>query len=207
MSSGFGGGVNVACHRGSNTLSNCILSDVEKLLRSVECGSASAHLGRVGRGASGLGSLRGGLGGVRKRGVSVASVSVVFFSVAVLLITVYLCRGNAVKFSKLVISAITVVDSFNSITTLSGLTNGLARALTDNREILSVLSRDPIIRRGVDNGRIRFSNVRYGGMNFTCSGRRVLRGFGVGVPGGGVVTVGKPDNSNGSATLGLVVHF
>lgn len=114
--------------------------------------------------------------------------------------------------------AVTVVNSFNPMMTLSDLSGGLGRALTDNRHILSLLRRAPLIRRVPKSISARrdasraFAKTGTRGMAFTCGIDRarasaVLSRCSLALRPKRVANVRKTDNSNGSALLGLLVHF
>lgn len=134
--------------------------------------------------------------------------AILFFSVAMLFLTLYLCSLNKISFSEFLICTASMLSSFGSVTALASLSNNLNQTFASGERVLSILEEKPMVEEVFDGEEVEeFKEIIAENISFAYENKAILKDFNVEIEKNKVTALLGSSGCGKSTFLKLLMRF
>ena len=132
---------------------------------------------------------------------------ILFFSLAMLLLTAGLFRGGSLDFPGMVLCTVAMMGSFGPVTALASLSNNLNQTLASGERVLSILEETPQVEEVSGMEEVSFRDAEAEHVDFAYEEEEILKDYSIRIPKGKIVGIHGASGSGKSTLLKLLMRF
>lgn len=135
------------------------------------------------------------------------SFSILFFTIGMLFLSLFLYNHSVIKFDGLLISTFSMIASFGPVTALSSLSNDLNQTLASAERVLSILEEKPVIEEIDKRIDLEFDGMNAKNITFSYGKEIILEDFSVDILKNKILGIYGPSGCGKSTFLKLLMRF
>lgn len=207
VSSKFNKNIGMTYRENSGALSGYVLDSMRGLLESIRYNSTDSRLDEMNKKTDELNSLQKKLKKIEGNNVSITDISIIFFSVTMLLVAICLYQKGMIGFDGLIVSTVSMMSSFGPVAALSNLAGNLTHTLASGERVLSILDETPVVEENLNGEVVGFEGMECKNVGFSYDEEQILDDFNVTIPKNKIVAINGPSGSGKSTALKLMMRF
>lgn len=207
VSSKFNKNIGMTYRENSGALSGYVLDSMRGLLESIRYNSTDSRLDEMNKKTDELNSLQKKLKKIEGHNVSITDISIIFFSVTMLLVAICLYQKGMIGFDGLIVSTVSMMSSFGPVAALSNLAGNLTHTLASGERVLSILDETPVVEENLNGEVVGFEGMECKNVGFAYDEEQILDDFNVMIPKNKIVAINGPSGSGKSTALKLMMRF
>lgn len=141
-----------------------------------------------------------------KQRISTSS-SILFFTIGMLFLSLYLYNHSIIKFDGLLISTFSMLASFGPVTALSSLSNDLTQTLASSERVLSILEEKPVIQEIGGSIDLKFDGMNAQNITFSYEKEIILKDLSIDILKNKILGIYGPSGCGKSTFLKLLMRF
>lgn len=192
---------------GSGALSGFVLDSMRGLLESIRYNSTDKRLEEMDKKTDELNSLQNKLKKIEGHTGAVTDITIIFFSVAMLLTGIVLCQKGIIGFDGMIVATVSMMSSFGPVAALSGLAGNLTHTLAAGERVLGILDETPVVEENRDGKTVAFDGMENEDVGFSYGDEKILDGFNMTVEPDKIISITGPSGSGKSTALKLMMRF
>lgn len=135
------------------------------------------------------------------------SSSILFFTIGMLFLSLYLYNHSIIKFDGLLISTFSMLASFGPVTALSSLSNDLTQTLASSERVLSILEEKPVIQEIGGSIDLKFDGMNAQNITFSYEKEIILKDLSIDILKNKILGIYGPSGCGKSTFLKLLMRF
>lgn len=191
----------------SGALSGFVLDSMRGLLESIRYNSTDKRLEEMDKKTDELNSLQNKLKKIEGHTGAVTDITIIFFSVAMLLTGIALCQKGIIGFDGMIVATVSMMSSFGPVAALSGLAGNLTHTLAAGERVLGILDETPVVEENRDGKTVAFDGMENEDVGFSYGEEKILDGFNMTVEPDKIISITGPSGSGKSTALKLMMRF
>ena len=193
VSSKFNKNIGMTYRENSGALSGYVLDSMRGLLESIRYNSTDTRLNEMNEKTDELNSL--------------TDISIIFFSITMLLVAICLYQKGTIGFDGLIVSTVAMMSSFGPVAALSNLAGNLTHTLASGERVLSILDEIPVVEENTNGDDIIFDGMECKNVGFAYDKEQILDNFNMEIPKNKIIAINGPSGSGKSTALKLMMRF
>lgn len=188
-------------------LNSFVLDSLHGLDETIQYGDGAKRMQQMDARSVESGKLQKKLNQLEAVQRSVTNLVILLFSLAMLLLMLYLYQAESVGFVQMLICVIAMMGSFGPVVALSNLSNNLNQTLASGERVLAILEEEPKVQE-VQNGKnVVFDGADVQNIDFSYEEEQILKNFSITFPKGKIVGIHGASGSGKSTLLKLLMRF
>mgnify|MGYP002230514798 FL=1 len=159
VSSKFNKNIGMTYRENSGSLSGYVLDSMRGLLESIRYNSTDTRLNEMNEKTDELNSLQKKLKKIEGHNISITDISIIFFSITMLLVAICLYQNGTIGFDGLIVSTVAMMSSFGPVAALSNLAGNLTHTLASGERVLSILDECPVVEENISGKEVEFDGM------------------------------------------------
>lgn len=203
-------------------MNSFLLDCLRGISMSIMYGTGAKKLSEIQAGSESLSRSKMKMSEIEGISAAVSGFAVVFASVAVLLISIFLHAKNLLSFESVVICTVAMFSSFGPVIAVANLGSGLSQTVASGKRILDLLDEKPFVRDVIGGKNVVFDGAKaenvsfsYGKQNslkncgkaYESENLNVLENFSAEFSKGKIIGIQGKSGSGKSTLLKLFMHF
>lgn len=207
VSSKFNKNIGMTYRENSGSLSGYVLDSMRGLLESIRYNSTDARLNEMNEKTDELNSLQKKLKKIEGHNISITDISIIFFSITMLLVAICLYQNGTIGFDGLIVSTVAMMSSFGPVAALSNLAGNLTHTLASGERVLSILDESPVVEENISGKEVEFDGMECKNVDFAYDKEQILENFNMEIPKNKIIAINGPSGSGKSTALKLMMRF
>ena len=207
VSSKFNKNIGMTYRENSGALSGYVLDSMRGLLESIRYNSTDTRLNEMNEKTDELNSLQKKLKKIEGHNISITDISIIFFSITMLLVAICLYQKGTIGFDGLIVSTVAMMSSFGPVAALSNLSGNLTHTLASGERVLSILDESPVVEENTNGDDIIFDGMECKNVGFAYDKEQILENFNMEIPKNKIIAINGPSGSGKSTALKLMMRF
>lgn len=207
MSSKFNKNAGMTYREKSGALSGYVLDSMRGLLESLRYNSTDKRLEEMNKKTDELNTIQNKLKKIEGHNVSITDVSIITFSIIMLLVGICLYQKSIVGFDGLIVSTVAMMSSFGPVAALSNLAGNLTHTLASGERVLAILDETPVVEENTTGTDVEFNGMDCKNVGFAYDKEQILDNFSITVPKNKIIAINGPSGSGKSTALKLMMRF
>lgn len=191
----------------SGALSSFVLDSMRGLLETLRYSAADKRLEETDKRTDELNSIQKKLKTVEGHTGSVTDITIIFFSLAMLLSGIALYQKGSIGIDGLIVCTVSMMSSFGPVAALSSLAGNLTHTLASGERVLSLLDEAPAVAENTDGKEVKFDGMECKNVGFSYDDEAILENFNMTIPRNRIISVTGPSGSGKSTALKLMMRF
>lgn len=191
----------------SGALSSFVLDSMRGLLETLRYSAADKRLEETDKRTDELNSIQKKLKTIEGHTGSVTDITIIFFSLAMLLSGIALYQKGSIGIDGLIVCTISMMSSFGPVAALSSLAGNLTHTLASGERVLSLLDEAPAVAENTDGKEVKFDGMECKNVGFSYDDEAILENFNMTIPRNRIISVTGPSGSGKSTALKLMMRF
>ena len=207
MSSKFNKNAGMTYREKSGALSGYVLDSMRGLLESLRYNSTDKRLEEMNKKTDELNTIQNKLKKIEGHNVSITDVSIITFSIIMLLVGICLYQKSIIGFDGLIVSTVAMMSSFGPVAALSNLAGNLTHTLASGERVLAILDETPVVEENTTGTDVEFNGMDCKNVGFAYDKEQILDNFSITVPKNKIIAINGPSGSGKSTALKLMMRF
>ena len=207
VSSKFNKNIGMTYRENSGALSGYVLDSMRGLLESIRYNSTDTRLNEMNEKTDELNSLQKKLKKIEGHNISITDISIIFFSITMLLVAICLYQKGTIGFDGLIVSTVAMMSSFGPVAALSNLAGNLTHTLASGERVLSILDESPVVEENISGKEVEFDGMECKNAGFAYDKEQILENFNMKIPKNKIIAINGPSGSGKSTALKLMMRF
>lgn len=207
VSSKFNKNIGMTYRENSGSLSGYVLDSMRGLLESIRYNSTDTRLNEMNEKTDELNSLQKKLKKIEGHNISITDISIIFFSITMLLVAICLYQKGTIGFDGLIVSTVAMMSSFGPVAALSNLAGNLTHTLASGERVLSILDESPVVEENISGKEVEFDGMECKNVGFAYDKEQILEYFNMEIPKNKIIAINGPSGSGKSTALKLMMRF
>ena len=207
VSSKFNKNIGMTYRENSGSLSGYVLDSMRGLLESIRYNSTDTRLNEMNEKTDELNSLQKKLKKIEGHNISITDISIIFFSITMLLVAICLYQNGTIGFDGLIVSTVAMMSSFGPVAALSNLAGNLTHTLASGERVLSILDESPVVEENISGKEVEFDGMECKNVGFAYDKEQILENFNMEIPKNKIIAINGPSGSGKSTALKLMMRF
>lgn len=207
MSSKFNKNAGMTYREKSGALSGYVLDSMRGLLESLRYNSTDRRLEEMNKKTDELNTIQNKLKKIEGHNVSITDVSIITFSIIMLLVGICLYQKSIIGFDGLIVSTVAMMSSFGPVAALSNLAGNLTHTLASGERVLAILDETPVVEENTTGTDVEFNGMDCKNVGFAYDKEQILDNFSITVPKNKIIAINGPSGSGKSTALKLMMRF
>lgn len=207
VSSKFNKNIGMTYRENSGALSGYVLDSMRGLLESIRYNSTDTRLNEMNEKTDELNSLQKKLKKIEGHNISITDISIIFFSITMLLVAICLYQKGTIGFDGLIVSTVAMMSSFGPVAALSNLAGNLTHTLASGERVLSILDESPVVEENISGKEVEFDGMECKNVAFAYDKEQILENFNMKIPKNKIIAINGPSGSGKSTALKLMMRF
>lgn len=207
VSSKFNKNIGMTYRENSGALSGYVLDSMRGLLESIRYNSTDTRLNEMNEKTDELNSLQKKLKKIEGHNISITDISIIFFSITMLLVAICLYQKGTIGFDGLIVSTVAMMSSFGPVAALSNLAGNLTHTLASGERVLSILDESPVVEENISGKEVEFDGMECKNVGFAYDKEQILENFNMKIPKNKIIAINGPSGSGKSTALKLMMRF
>ena len=191
----------------SGALSSFVLDSMRGLLETLRYSAADKRLEETDKRTDELNSIQKKLKTIEGHTGSVTDITIIFFSLAMLLSGIALYQKGSIGIDGLIVCTVSMMSSFGPVAALSSLAGNLTHTLASGERVLSLLDEAPAVAENMDGKEVKFDGMECKNVGFSYDDEAILENFNMTIPRNRIISVTGPSGSGKSTALKLMMRF
>lgn len=191
----------------SGALSSFVLDSMRGLLETLRYSATDKRLEETDRRTDELNSIQKKLKTIEGHTGSVTDITIIFFSLAMLLSGIALYQKGSIGIDGLIVCTVSMMSSFGPVAALSNLAGNLTHTLASGERVLSLLDEAPAVAENTDGKEVKFDGMECKDVGFSYGDEAILENFNMTIPQNRIISVTGPSGSGKSTALKLMMRF
>ncbi len=191
----------------SGALSSFVLDSMRGLLETLRYSAADKRLEETDKRTDELNSIQKKLKTIEGHTGSVTDITIIFFSLAMLLSGIALYQKGSIGIDGLIVCTVSMMSSFGPVAALSSLAGNLTHTLASGERVLSLLDEAPAVAENTDGNEVKFDGMECKNVGFSYDDEAILENFNMTIPRNRIISVTGPSGSGKSTALKLMMRF
>lgn len=191
----------------SGALSSFVLDSMRGLLETLRYSATDKRLEETDRRTDELNSIQKKLKTIEGHTGSVTDITIIFFSLAMLLSGIALYQKGSIGIDGLIVCTVSMMSSFGPVAALSNLAGNLTHTLASGERVLSLLDEAPAVAENTDGKEVEFDGMECKDVGFSYGDEAILENFNMTIPQNRIISVTGPSGSGKSTALKLMMRF
>lgn len=191
----------------SGALSSFVLDSMRGLLETLRYSAADKRLEETDKRTDELNSIQKKLKTIEGHTGSVTDITIIFFSLAMLLSGIALYQKGSIGIDGLIVCTVSMMSSFGPVAALSSLAGNLTHTLASGERVLSLLDEAPAVAENTDGKEVKFDGMECKNVGFSYDNEAILENFNMTIPRNRIISVTGPSGSGKSTALKLMMRF
>lgn len=191
----------------SGALSSFVLDSMRGLLETLRYSAADKRLEETDKRTDELNSIQKKLKTIEGHTGSVTDITIIFFSLAMLLSGIALYQKGSIGIDGLIVCTVSMMSSFGPVAALSNLAGNLTHTLASGERVLSLLDEAPAVAENMDGKEVKFDGMECKNVGFSYDDEAILENFNMTIPRNRIISVTGPSGSGKSTALKLMMRF
>ena len=191
----------------SGALSSFVLDSMRGLLETLRYSAADKRLEETDKRTDELNSIQKKLKTIEGNTGSVTDITIIFFSLAMLLSGIALYQKGSIGIDGLIVCTVSMMSSFGPVAALSSLAGNLTHTLASGERVLSLLDEAPAVAENTDGKEVKFDGMECKNVGFSYDDEAILENFNMTIPRNRIISVTGPSGSGKSTALKLMMRF
>ncbi len=191
----------------SSRLNSLFLEGLRGLRELLQYGKTGLRAREISEETKKLAYIRRRLNGREISSASLTDFAVMLFNLIFLIVSVLLCRVDAVSPKDAVIAVVALMSSYGPVLALSNLSNSLAQTLASGERVLSLLDEQPETADITDGADLDFDDVSCRSLSFSYGGADILRNIDFSAERGRITGILGKSGCGKSTLLKLIMRF
>lgn len=191
----------------SGALSSFVLDSMRGLLETLRYSAADKRLEETDKRTDELNSIQKKLKTIEGHTGSVTDITIIFFSLAMLLSGIALYQKGSIGIDGLIVCTVSMMSSFGPVAALSNLAGNLTHTLASGERVLSLLDEAPAVAENTDGKKVKFDGMECKNVGFSYDDEAILENFNMTIPRNRIISVTGPSGSGKSTALKLMMRF
>lgn len=191
----------------SGALSSFVLDSMRGLLETLRYSAADKRLEETDKRTDELNSIQKKLKTIEGHTGSVTDITIIFFSLAMLLSGIALYQKGSIGIDGLIVCTVSMMSSFGPVAALSSLAGNLTHTLASGERVLSLLDEAPAVAENTDGKKVKFDGMECKNVGFSYDDEAILENFNMTIPRNRIISVTGPSGSGKSTALKLMMRF
>lgn len=191
----------------SGALSSFVLDSMRGLLETLRYSAADKRLEETDKRTDELNSIQKKLKTIEGHTGSVTDITIIFFSLAMLLSGIALYQKGSIGIDGLIVCTVSMMSSFGPVAALSSLAGNLTHTLASGERVLSLLDEAPAVAEITDGKEVKFDGMECKNVGFSYDDEAILENFNMTIPRNRIISVTGPSGSGKSTALKLMMRF
>lgn len=191
----------------SGALSSFVLDSMRGLLETLRYSAADKRLEETDKRTDELNSIQKKLKTIEGHTGSVTDITIIFFSLAMLLSGIALYQKGSIGIDGLIVCTVSMMSSFGPVAALSSLAGNLTHTLASGERVLSLLDEAPAVAENTDGKEVKFDGMECENVGFSYDDEAILENFNMTIPRNRIISVTGPSGSGKSTALKLMMRF
>lgn len=191
----------------SGALSSFVLDSMRGLLETLRYSAADKRLEETDKRTDELNSIQKKLKTIEGHTGSVTDITIIFFSLAMLLSGIALYQKGSIGIDGLIVCTVSMMSSFGPVAALSSLAGNLTHTLASGERVLSLLDEAPAVAENTDGKEVKFDGMECKNVGFSYDDEVILENFNMTIPRNRIISVTGPSGSGKSTALKLMMRF
>lgn len=207
MSSKFNKNAGMTYREKSGALSGYVLDSMRGLLESLRYNSTDKRLEEMNKKTDELNTIQNKLKKIEGHNISITDVSIITFSIIMLLVGICLYQKSIIGFDGLIVSTVAMMSSFGPVAALSNLAGNLTHTLASGERVLAILDETPVVEENTTGTDVEFNGMDCKNVGFAYDKEQILDNFSITVPKNKIIAINGPSGSGKSTALKLMMRF
>ncbi len=191
----------------SGALSSFVLDSMRGLLETLRYSAADKRLEETDKRTDELNSIQKKLKTIEGHTGSVTDITIIFFSLAMLLSGIALYQKGSIGIDGLIVCTVSMMSSFGPVAALSSLAGNLTHTLASGERVLSLLDEAPAVAENTDGKEVKFDGMECKNVGFSYDDEAILENFNMTILRNRIISVTGPSGSGKSTALKLMMRF
>lgn len=191
----------------SGALSSFVLDSMRGLLETLRYSAADKRLEETDKRTDELNFIQKKLKTIEGHTGSVTDITIIFFSLAMLLSGIALYQKGSIGIDGLIVCTVSMMSSFGPVAALSSLAGNLTHTLASGERVLSLLDEAPAVAENTDGKEVKFDGMECKNVGFSYDDEAILENFNMTIPRNRIISVTGPSGSGKSTALKLMMRF
>lgn len=202
-----GSDVGLAYRNQFGDLNSFVLDSLRGLKETIQYGVGQKRLDELNEKTKRLGHRHSNLKRYEGMVKAITDAVIVFFSAAMLFLSLSLHAKEIIGFDGVLIATIAMMSSFGPVVALSSLSNNLRHTLASGNRVLDLLEEKPVVKE-VENGKVlSFGAVECQDIDFAYEEELILEKYSLRIEKNDIVGIHGKSGSGKSTLLKLLMRF
>lgn len=192
----------------SGDLSSYVLDGLRGLNETIQYGAGNDRLNEINKKTKKLSDKENDLKKITGKNIAITNTLILFFDIAMLLISTLLYIKSIIGFNAVLISTIALMSSFGPTVALANLGSTLQNTFASGNRVLDILEEKPKVNEIFGKPKMRiFNGAKVSNVTFSYQDENILDDFTVEFPKNKIVGIVGKSGSGKSTLLKLLMNF
>ena len=192
----------------SGDLSSYVLDGLRGLNETIQYGAGNDRLNEINKKTKKLSDKENDLKKITGKNIAITNTLILFFDIAMLLISTLLYIKSIIGFNAVLISTIALMSSFGPTVALANLGSTLQNTFASGNRVLDILEEKPKVNEIFGKPKMRiFNGAKVSNVTFSYQEENILDDFTVEFPKNKIVGIVGKSGSGKSTLLKLLMNF
>lgn len=192
----------------SGDLSSYVLDGLRGLNETIQYGAGNDRLNEINKKTKKLSDKENDLKKITGKNIAITNTLILFFDIAMLLISTLLYIKSIIGFNAVLISIIALMSSFGPTVALANLGSTLQNTFASGNRVLDILEEKPKVNEIFGKPKMRiFNGAKVSNVTFSYQEENILDDFTVEFPKNKIVGIVGKSGSGKSTLLKLLMNF
>lgn len=192
----------------SGDLSSYVLDGLRGLNETIQYGAGNDRLNEINKKTQKLSDKENDLKKITGKNIAITNTLILFFDIAMLLVSTLLYIKSIIGFNAVLISTIALMSSFGPTVALANLGITLQNTFASGNRVLDILEEKPKVNEIFGKPKMRiFNGAKVSNVTFSYQDENILNDFTVEFPKNKIVGIVGKSGSGKSTLLKLLMNF
>lgn len=192
----------------SGDLSSYVLDGLRGLNETIQYGAGNDRLNEINKKTQKLSDKENDLKKITGKNIAITNTLILFFDIAMLLVSTLLYIKSIIGFNAVLISTIALMSSFGPTVALANLGSTLQNTFASGNRVLDILEEKPKVNEIFGKPKMRiFNGAKVSNVTFSYQDENILDDFTVEFPKNKIVGIVGKSGSGKSTLLKLLMNF
>ena len=192
----------------SGDLSSYVLDGLRGFNETIQYGAGNDRLNEINKKTQKLSDKENDLKKITGKNIAITNTLILFFDIAMLLVSTLLYIKSIIGFNAVLISTIALMSSFGPTVALANLGSTLQNTFASGNRVLDILEEKPKVNEIFGKPKMRlFNGAKVSNVTFSYQDENILNDFTVEFPKNKIVGIVGKSGSGKSTLLKLLMNF